>query len=303
MIYLLSLLSSVAAVSTTSSAIPASSSSLLSSSNFLWGTATASYQVEGAYQEDGRGRTVWDDYSHTPGKVANGDTGDVATDHYHRFREDLDLISAMGINSYRLSLAWSRLIPDGEGAVNQAGIDHYNEVFDALEERNIIPFVTLFHWDTPSGLEEKYGGWLSDKMETCEPIPPSPSASSSSHSLSVMVSASLRELRRPLLQELRLAREALADHQRAHDCRPQRLLHGPSSPLFPSSSLDARDTSPTVGYQRSWPLQRSLSVRDWRQFHRTLPRGTQPPQRSCRCRRALSLSLPGGAGRGDRHHS
>jgi beta-glucosidase len=165
MIYLLGLLSSAAVAS----ASPASAtSSLLSSSDFLWGSATASYQVEGAYEEDGRGRTVWDDYSHTPGKVANGDTGDVATDHYHRFKEDIQLIQDMGINSYRLSLAWSRIIPDGEGAVNQAGIDHYNEVFDALEEANIVPFVTLFHWDTPSVLEENYGGWLSDKMETCE---------------------------------------------------------------------------------------------------------------------------------------
>jgi beta-glucosidase len=165
MIYLLGLLSSAAVAS----ASPASAtSSLLSSSDFLWGSATASYQVEGAYEEDGRGRTVWDDYSHTPGKVANGDTGDVATDHYHRFKEDIQLIQDMGINSYRLSLAWSRIIPDGEGAVNRAGIDHYNEVFDALEEANIVPFVTLFHWDTPSVLEENYGGWLSDKMETCE---------------------------------------------------------------------------------------------------------------------------------------
>lgn len=146
------------------------SSSIFSSSSFLWGSATASYQVEGAYQEDGRGMTVWDVYSHTPGKVANNDNGDIATDHYHRYIEDIQLIRDMGINSYRLSIAWSRILPNGEGEINQAGIDHYNKVLDALEEANIIPFVTLFHWDTPQALEDKYGGWLSDKMETSKSL-------------------------------------------------------------------------------------------------------------------------------------
>lgn len=166
--FLASSLTLSTAVSLSTDTRSTSSSHFSQDSPFLWGSATASYQVEGAYQEDGRGMTVWDIYSHTPGKVANNDNGDIATDHYHRYREDIQLLQNMGINSYRLSLAWSRILPDGEGEINQAGIDHYNQVFDALDEANIIPFVTLFHWDTPQALEEKYGGWLSEKMETCK---------------------------------------------------------------------------------------------------------------------------------------
>ena len=137
-------------------------------SEFLWGSATASYQVEGAFNEDGRGMTVWDAFSHTPGKVANGDNGDVAVDDYHRFEEDIELMVKMGLNSYRFSIAWSRIFPDGEGSINQAGINHYNAVIDKLISANIVPFVTLFHWDTPLALEEKYGGWLNASMETCK---------------------------------------------------------------------------------------------------------------------------------------
>jgi hypothetical protein len=174
MLFVSAVLSSVA-LATSAPALEGHSnspSSTLLSSPFLWGSATASYQVEGAFKEDGRGMTVWDEYSHTPGKVANDDNGDVATDHYHRYREDIELMKQMGINSYRLSLAWSRILPNGEGEINQAGIDHYNEVLDALEEAKIVPFVTLYHWDTPLALEDKYGGWLSDRMETCDyPLP------------------------------------------------------------------------------------------------------------------------------------
>lgn len=131
------------------------------------GAATAAYQIEGAYSEDGRGATVWDDFSHTPGKTANGDTGDVADNSYHLFHEDIKLMKEMGINSYRFSLSWSRIVPDGEGAINQAGIDHYNALIDALMTANITPYVTLYHWDTPLHLEQEYGGWLNKTMETC----------------------------------------------------------------------------------------------------------------------------------------
>lgn len=109
--------------------------------------------------------TTWDSFSHTPGKVANGENGDVAIDHYHLFRDDIKLMKEMGLGSYRFSIAWSRIQPDGEGAVNQAGIDHYNEVIDALVEAGITPFLTLFHWDTPVALETKYGSWLNADME------------------------------------------------------------------------------------------------------------------------------------------
>lgn len=140
--------------------------SCIGDSTFLWGSATASYQVEGAFNEDGRGMTVWDTFSHTPGKVSNGDNGDIADDDYHRFSEDIDLMSKLGLKAYRFSIAWSRIFPDGESDINQAGIDHYNAVLDKLVEADIVPLVTLFHWDTPLALETKYGGWLNDTMET-----------------------------------------------------------------------------------------------------------------------------------------
>ena len=123
---------------------------------FKWGCATASYQIEGAVDEDGRGKTIWDVFSHTPGKVANGDTGDVADDSYHRYAEDTQLLKAMGAGMYRLSIAWSRIFPDGRGTPNPKGVDHYKRVIDALLENHITPYVTMFHWDLPAALP---GGW------------------------------------------------------------------------------------------------------------------------------------------------
>ncbi len=123
---------------------------------FKWGCATAAYQIEGAVREDGRGETNWDVFSHTPGKVANGDTGDVACDGYHRFAEDHQLLRNLGVSTYRLSLAWSRIFPEGRGKPNQAGIDHYDRVIDDLLAKGIQPYVTMFHWDLPSALP---GGW------------------------------------------------------------------------------------------------------------------------------------------------
>ncbi|MGR6330387.1 GH1 family beta-glucosidase [Sphingomonas sp. XXL09] len=120
--------------------------------NFLWGCATASYQIEGAVKEDGRGATIWDVFSHTQGKVANGDTGDVACDSYHRYRDDIRLLKDLGVGAYRMSIAWSRMFPEGRGAANQKGIDYYNRVIDTLLAAGIKPYVTLFHWDLPAGL-------------------------------------------------------------------------------------------------------------------------------------------------------
>jgi beta-glucosidase len=124
--------------------------------DFRWGCATASYQIEGAASEDGRGRTNWDVFSHTPGKVANGDTGDVACDSYHRHAEDAALLKGLGANSYRFSVAWSRIFPEGRGRPNQKGVDHYNRVIDELLAAGVEPYVTLFHWDLPAALP---GGW------------------------------------------------------------------------------------------------------------------------------------------------
>jgi beta-glucosidase len=126
---------------------------------FAWGSATASYQIEGAVAEDGRAPSIWDTFSHTPGAIENGDTGDVADDHYHRYAEDVELMAALGVGWYRFSLAWPRLIPHGTGAINEAGLDFYSRLIDALLEKGIRPWVTLYHWDLPQALEDD-GGWL-----------------------------------------------------------------------------------------------------------------------------------------------
>ena len=126
---------------------------------FLWGAATASYQIEGAAAEDGRRPSIWDTFSSTPGRVLNGDTGDVACDHYHRVDEDVALMRELGLQAYRFSIAWPRVIPTGTGAVNQAGLDFYSRLVDRLLEAGIRPFATLYHWDLPQALDDQ-GGWL-----------------------------------------------------------------------------------------------------------------------------------------------
>ncbi len=125
---------------------------------FVWGAATAAYQVEGAVAADGRGASIWDTFSHTPGKVRNGDTGDVACDSYHRFGEDIALLKAMGLTSYRFSIAWPRIQAEGLGPGNQKGLDHYRRLSDTLLAAGIRPLPTLYHWDLPQPLEDA-GGW------------------------------------------------------------------------------------------------------------------------------------------------
>jgi beta-glucosidase len=131
---------------------------------FVWGTATAAYQIEGAAKEDGRGESIWDRFSHTPGKVLNGDTGDVACDHYHRFAEDVKLMKELGIKAYRFSVAWPRILPTGKNQVNWLGLDFYDRLIDTLLENNIQPYLTLYHWDLPQALQDA-GGWAN--RDTC----------------------------------------------------------------------------------------------------------------------------------------
>jgi beta-glucosidase len=128
--------------------------------SFLWGAATSAYQVEGSPLADGAGPSIWHHFSHTPGMITSGETGDVACDHYRRWREDVELMRRLGLRAYRFSISWSRILPDGTGRVNQRGLDFYRRLVDALLEARIAPLVTLYHWDLPAALDER-GGWLS----------------------------------------------------------------------------------------------------------------------------------------------
>ncbi|MCX7918772.1 MAG: GH1 family beta-glucosidase [bacterium] len=129
-------------------------------SGFLWGTATAAYQIEGAYNEDGKGESIWDRFSHTPGTISQFQNGDIACDHYHRWQEDIELMAGLHLNAYRFSVAWPRIFPDGRGNVpNEKGLAFYNRLVDALLAKHIQPVVTLYHWDLPQALEDQ-GGWL-----------------------------------------------------------------------------------------------------------------------------------------------
>ncbi|HLH84692.1 MAG TPA: GH1 family beta-glucosidase [Trebonia sp.] len=125
---------------------------------FVWGAATAAYQIEGSADADGKGPSIWDTFSHTPGKVRGGDTGDIACDSYRRYPEDADLLASLGLGAYRFSVSWPRVFPDGAGKVNQAGLDHYRALADALGERGIAAVATLYHWDLPQALQDR-GGW------------------------------------------------------------------------------------------------------------------------------------------------
>lgn len=131
---------------------------------FQWGVSTASYQIEGAAEADGRLPSVWDTFSATPGRTLNGATGKVACDHYYRYEDDIRLMAELGVKHYRFSVAWPRIVPEGRGAVNPAGLDFYNRLVDCLLSHGITPHVTLFHWDSPEALEKRYGSWRSREM-------------------------------------------------------------------------------------------------------------------------------------------
>ncbi len=129
--------------------------------NFVFGSATAAYQIEGAVNEDGRGPSVWDTFCRKKGKINNNENGDIACDHYHRYKDDVALMKEVGLDAYRMSIAWSRILPEGTGEVNQAGLDFYSNLVDELLAAGITPYITLFHWDMPQALDDKYGGFLS----------------------------------------------------------------------------------------------------------------------------------------------
>ena len=132
--------------------------------DFLWGSASAAYQVEGAWNEDGKGASVWDEFVRLPGKTFKETTGDLAVDHYHRFKEDVALMKQQGLKAYRFSIAWTRILPEGRGQVNQAGLKFYSDLIDELLAAGIEPMVTLYHWDLPAVLQKEYGGWESKKV-------------------------------------------------------------------------------------------------------------------------------------------
>lgn len=133
--------------------------------DFVWGAATSAYQIEGAWNEDGKGPSIWDVFTHQPGHIADNSTGDIACDHYHRFREDVQLLKQLGLKAYRFSISWSRIFPDGTGMVNEKGIQFYSQLIDCLLENGIEPYITLFHWDLPYALYRR-GGWLNDECVT-----------------------------------------------------------------------------------------------------------------------------------------
>lgn len=131
---------------------------------FLWGTATSSYQIEGAATEDGKGPSIWDAFSSIPGKIHNNETGNIACDHYHKFKEDIQLMKEMGVKAYRFSIAWARILPTGKDKVNEEGIKFYSDLIDELINADIIPWVTLYHWDLPLAIQLEDDGWLGESI-------------------------------------------------------------------------------------------------------------------------------------------
>lgn len=134
------------------------------SRDFLWGSASAAYQVEGAWDEDGKSLSIWDTFVRQPNRTFKNTTGNVAVDHYHQYKEDVKLMAEMGLKAYRFSIAWTRILPEGRGEVNQKGIEFYSNLIDELLKYNIEPIITIYHWDLPQVLQDEYGGWESRKI-------------------------------------------------------------------------------------------------------------------------------------------
>jgi 6-phospho-beta-glucosidase len=166
--------------------------------HFLWGAATAAYQVEGGHDADGKGPSIWDIYAHQPGATFENTNGDVAVDHYHRFREDVALMAEMGLQSYRFSISWPRLLPLGRGEVNEAGVRFYSDLIDELLAHNIEPMITLYHWDLPQALQDEGAGNTKHRR-------------------------SVRRVCPPVLRALRFPGEAVGNLQRNHCVHRSRL--------------------------------------------------------------------------------
>ena len=132
--------------------------------NFLWGAATSAYQIEGAHDKDGKGPSIWDSFCTIPNRIRNFENANLAIDHYHRFKEDIALLKSQGFQAYRFSIAWPRILPEGSGKVNQKGVDFYSILIDELVENDIIPWVTLYHWDLPLPLQTELDSWLNPDM-------------------------------------------------------------------------------------------------------------------------------------------
>lgn len=132
--------------------------------DFLWAASSAAYQIEGAWDKDGKGKSIWDIFSHIPGKTFKGSNGDIAVDHYNRYKEDVALMAEQGLKAYRFSISWTRIFPSGSGEVNQKGIEFYNNLIDELLKYDIVPIVTIYHWDLPQVLQDSYGGWESRQI-------------------------------------------------------------------------------------------------------------------------------------------
>ena len=168
-------------------------------SGFLWGTATSSYQIEGAVNEDGRGPSIWDRFTRKPGTISDNSNGDTATDHYHLFKEDIQLMKALGTKAYRFSIAWPRIFPEGTGTPNPKGLDFYNRLVDELLANGIAPFATLYHWDLPQALQDRRR-----RLDLARYV------------------KGIRGLRRPRCGPPRRPRETLLHHQRMLQAGPAR---------------------------------------------------------------------------------
>ena len=172
----------------------------------MWGCATASYQIEGSPMADGTGDSIWHRFSHTPGTTHNGETGDVAHDYYNRYLEDFALMKDLGLKAYRMSIAWPRIYPEGTGRINQAGLDFYENIIDALLEAEIVPFVTIYHWDLPGALQDR-GGWANREFVGDGRTERSSTGSGST--------------RRPCIRRRRTDR----DYHQHHSSAPRQRLH------------------------------------------------------------------------------
>src|SRR6266404_538101 len=241
--------------------------------DFVWGASTSNYQIEGAVDEDGRGKSIWDVFSHTPGRVKNGDTGDIACDHYHRWRDDIDLLARGNFSAYRFSTAWSRILPSGGGAVEQRGLDFYDRLVDGLIANGVAPWLCLYHWDLPQALQEK-GGWLNRDTSATFADYARVVARRPRQALGDLQRAQCPRVVRTRYGRARARPEGLAQHARRHPspqpgARPRRssAACGARGPAPGHGDLVAAGAA-VLGHRRRSPRGRTLR----RHVERRLPR-------------------------------